>query len=152
MAGDYIIGEIMVHDVVTAKPDNTLLECAKIMRDNNVGCVVVTDNGSPLGILTEQDISRKVVAESIDANSTQVKDVMSENIISIHSSKGIRDAIYLMGNNEIKHLPVVDNGKLTGIITAKDIVVLEPILMDKLVLNGKARRDNNHSNTENNMV
>ena len=137
----YLIGEIMEPNVLTAQPHHTIFEVAKLMADRKVGCLIILEKGSVIGIITEQDISRKVVSSGLNPRTTLAREIMSSRISSIHPKKRIHEAIDLMGTNEIKHLPVIENEKLVGIITSKDIVVLEPLLMEKLTMNGKSRRE-----------
>lgn len=140
MEKTYTIGEVMVSDVVTASPKESVFDCAKKMRDNKISCLIITHHDEIKGILTEQDISRRVVAENRIPEETIVSDIMSTKITSISPQKDLHEAITLMGTNEIKHLPVVKDKKLVGIITSKDIVVLEPLLIEKLEFNNYTKR------------
>ncbi|MBT3865497.1 CBS domain-containing protein [Candidatus Woesearchaeota archaeon] len=128
----YKIYEVMERKVHTADSESTVSEVAKIMSENKVGSVIITTDDAPTKILTEQDIARKVVAEGKDPKTEKVGDVAGEELISVESTRDIYEAILLMGNSDIKHLPVIDEGKLLGIITSKDIIRLEPHLVEML--------------------
>ncbi len=128
----YKIYDVMRRKVHTADSEVTVSEVAKIMSENKVGSVIITTDDAPTKILTEQDIARKVVAQGKDPKSAKVGDVAGEELISIESERDIYEAIVLMGNSDIKHLPVIDGGKLQGIITSKDIIRLEPHLVEML--------------------
>lgn len=128
----YKIYEVMERKVHTADSEVTVSEVAKIMSENKVGSVIITTNDAPTRILTEQDIARRVVAIGKDPKIEKVGDIAREELISVESTRDIYEAILLMGNSDIKHLPVIDEGKLLGIITSKDIIRLEPHLIEML--------------------
>jgi predicted transcriptional regulator len=135
MEGRYKVGEVMANNVIVSSPNETIYECAQKMANRRISSLIVVDGLSVIGIITEQDIARKVVAKGLKAQSTRVNMIMSNIITSIDPNKEIQDAIQIMGNNEIKHLPVIENEKLVGIITSKDIVAIEPVLMEMLKFN-----------------
>ena len=137
----YKIYEVMERKVHTADSESTVSEVAKIMSENKVGSVIITTDDAPTKILTEQDIARKVVAEGKDPKTEKVGDVAGEELISVESTRDIYEAILLMGNSDIKHLPVIDEGKLLGIITSKDIIRLEPHLVEMLSFKSSLNRD-----------
>ncbi len=128
----YQVYTVMKREVETADCSDTVSKVARIMKDNQVGSVIILEKNTPVGILTEQDIARKVVAEGKDPKTEKVGDVMCEELVSVESNRDIHEAISLMGNSDIKHLPVIDDGKLEGIITSKDIIRLEPHLIEML--------------------
>jgi len=131
----YKIGEVMEKNVIVSSPNESIYECAQKMAHRRVSSLIIVDGLSVIGIITEQDIARKVVAKGLKIRTTPVSIVMSKMITSIDPNREIQDAIQLMGNNEIKHLPVIENGKLVGIISSKDIVAIEPILIEMLKFN-----------------
>ena len=125
-------------DAMTTKPisinhDTTLLDCAREMDENHVGAVVVKENENSIGIITEQDIVRKVVAKGINPLTEKVKDYMEKKLITISPDRDIYDALILMRDNNIRHLPVVDETKMVGLLTIKDILKIEPQLFDLIV-------------------
>tara|TARA_Y100000310_G_C20680845_1_gene815847 strand:+ start:1487 stop:1915 length:429 start_codon:yes stop_codon:yes gene_type:complete len=130
MQTDCQVQEVMIREVFSTHPDVSVIDCAKKMSEKKIGCLVVKENEDVIGIITEQDLSRKVLAKDIDHKTAKVKDVMSKSIQSIEPEKDIHEAILLMGNNYIKHLPVIKNEKLKGIITFKDIIQIEPALIE----------------------
>ncbi len=127
-----------VYDCMTTKPISvssaaTLEECAKVMDKNHVGALVIKDNHESKGLITEQDIVRKVIANGINPQAKKVKDFMEKKLIKIKSSDDIYDALIKMRDSNIRHLPVVDNGKMVGLLTLKDILKIEPQLFELLV-------------------
>jgi len=138
-----------VYDCMTTKPiscpsDTTLQECAKIMDKNHVGALVIKDNGDSEGLITEQDIVRKVIAEGINPSDKKVKDFMETELITISPKEDIYDALIKMRDLNIRHLPVVENKKMVGLLTLKDILKIEPqlfeLLIDKWNLREEARK------------
>ena len=132
MDSGYKIGDIMTREVHTTFQGEIISLCARKMRDEMVGSLVVIEGNKVVGILTEQDLARKVVAEAKDAHATLVKEIMSKKVVYINPDEDINKAVELMGQNSIKHLPVISNGKLEGIITFKDIIAIEPALIEIL--------------------
>lgn len=132
MKSGYKIHEVMSRKVFTADCNSSICEVSKIMKENRIGSVVLTRNNKPASIITEQDVVRKVVSEGKDPEKTAAGDIAEKELISIESMRDICDAMTLMGNNEIKHLPVIDKNKLEGIITAKDVIKLEPHLIEMM--------------------
>ena len=126
------VHDVMTREVVVSDSSISVYEAAKLMAKHEVGSIVVTDGDNPIGIVTEQDVARNVVAKGKDPKSTLVKDVIGKRLMSIKSNKDIYDAAVLMKVSEIKHLPVIDEGVLMGILTAKDIIRTEPYLIEML--------------------
>mgnify|MGYP001610067957 CR=1 FL=1 len=127
-----------VHDCMTTKPisvssEVSLEECAKVMDKNHVGALVIKDNHESKGLITEQDIVRKVIANGINPLTKKVKDFMEKKLLTIKPNDDIYDALIKMRDSNIRHLPVVDNGKMIGLLTLKDILKIEPQLFELLV-------------------
>lgn len=139
MESGYKIGEIMVRDVKTTFQGDIVTLAARKMADEKIGCLVITDEEKVVGILTEQDIARKVVAEGREAPATLVREVMSKSIVHISPNEDLHRAVELMGQNNIKHLPVISNGKLEGILTFKDIIAIEPALIESMSFKSSVR-------------
>ena len=127
-----------VHDCMTTKPipvssDASLEQCAKAMAKNHVGALVVKDNHLSKGLITEQDIVRKLLAKGINPLTKNVKDFMETKLITINPNDDIYDALIKMRDSNIRHLPVVDKGKMVGLLTLKDVLKIEPSLFELLV-------------------
>lgn len=127
-----------VHDCMTTKPvsvksDSTLQKCAEVMAQNHVGALVIKDDHKSLGLVTEQDIVRKVLAKGINPLGKKVMDYMEKNLVTISSGEDIYNALIKMRDNNIRHLPVVDGGKIVGLLTLKDVLKIEPQLFELLV-------------------
>ncbi len=126
---------ISVHDAmtkkpVTASPDETIQDCAKKMAREQVGSIVIKDKGELVGIISEKDIVERVVAKGMDVGKTKAREIMIKDLVTITPERDLYDALLLMGHEEIRKLPVVDGKKFLGLLTAKDILKIEPALFD----------------------
>ena len=125
--GNYIVREAMKINLLTVKPNTTVKEVAELMKKRRLGNWIVIDK-KPLGIITESDILKKVVALDLKASKVKVKDIMTTPIIVINPDVPLEESIKTMGKCNIRRLPVVEKGKLIGILTQKDISRISPIL------------------------
>jgi CBS domain-containing protein len=117
------IGDVMTKSVISADVALTINETAKMMEDAKVGAIIVMEDNVPVGIVTDRDFSVKVAAHAYQITEP-VKQIMSSPLFSINSDESIRIAADLMHERKIRKLPVIDDGKVVGIITATDIVNL----------------------------
>lgn len=117
---------------VSVHPDDTLVKVAMIMRDHDVGSVLVKTDGELCGILTEWDFIHKVAAREVDVAKTYVRDVMTKDLLTISPRMDVFDALRLMKDADIRHLPVIEEDKLVGYITMKDILRIQPELFEIL--------------------
>jgi len=108
--------------VVTVAPDCTVLETARIMVQDRIGGVLVCHNDVIVGIFTERDVLRRVVAEQRIPAETLVSEVMSRELVTVTSMTTLDDCSALMTQRRIRHLPVVDEKALQGIITPGDLL------------------------------
>ena len=127
-----------VLDVMTIKPVKvdvsfSLKDCAVKMSDHHVGSLLVESKNKIVGIVTEQDLVRKAMAKLLDPKTTLVKDIMITDFIKISPDKDIYDALKLMRDYNIRHLPVFEKGDLVGFLTIKDILKIEPQLFELIV-------------------
>ena len=130
MGREVIVKEVMKTNLAIIKPSMTVLEAAQLMKKRKIGNVIVVEKKQPIGILTESDILKKVVAEGKNAKDVLVKDVMSTPIIVIDPYVSLEEAMKTMGKCNVRRLPVIENNELIGIITQKDISMISPILHD----------------------
>lgn len=129
----YKVSDAMTRKPISVAPDRTIYECSKIMLQNHVGSMLVVVKGELNGILTEQDIVRKVVAKGLDPKNTTVKDIMITNLITMQPDADIYDALVLMRDRNIRHLPIMHKKEMLGYLTIKDILKIEPELFELLV-------------------
>jgi len=124
--------DAMTRNPVVIKPDISVSECSKLMDLNHVGSLIVKD-GSFIGIVTEQDIVRKIVAKGLNPETIKIKEAIETNLFTIAGNEDIYDALVLMRDKNIRHLPVVQNGELIGFLTIKDILKIQPQLFELIV-------------------
>ena len=127
------IRDIMEKKVITIEHDKMVLEAACLMKENEISFLVVLKNDEPIGVVTESDFVRKVVADAKTASKAPLSDIMSYKFRSVEPSAEIEDAVQKMLNNKIRRLLVVENGKLVGVITQTD---LTSFLRSKLLIEG----------------
>ena len=110
------------HHVVTITETHSVLAAAQVLVEHNIGGLVVTEGDRPTGILTERDILRLTVERPGDLGSIQVGAVMTKELITAGPSDELLDMMAVMTENKIRHLPIVDEGRLSGIISIGDLV------------------------------
>ncbi len=112
-------------EVVTIPLGTSIAESAKLMKQKNVGSVVIIDDSKPVGILTDRDIAVRVVAEGKDPESTKVSEVMTENPETLNEDLGLFQALERMKEVGVRRFPIVnDRGELVGIITLDDVLYI----------------------------
>ena len=114
------VRDLMTVDVPLTTLNTTVSDAARLMRKTDRGCLIVFDLGRATGIVTERDIIRKVTAEARDPMRVHVGDIVSSPLITIHPDSSAREAATLMLEKKIRHLPVVKENRLLGIITLQD--------------------------------
>ncbi len=110
------------YDVVSISPEATVYEALELMADKDVGAVLVMDGDKLLGIFSERDYARKCILRNRRSKETKVKELMTSNVFTISPSASINEAMELMTKHHIRHLPVVENGKVVGVISIGDVV------------------------------
>ncbi len=103
-------------------PDSTVYEALKLMSDRNVGAVLVMKNEAIVGILSERDYARKIVLKDLSSRSTPVSEIMSSPVVFVTPGQTNEECMALMTSNRIRHLPVLDEGRLIGMISIGDLV------------------------------
>lgn len=111
--------------LASVRLDDTVVVAARRMRDAHVGCLVVTRDDHPVGILTDRDIVLRVIAEGWDPAMTVVSDVVTYHPFVVKESDGIETAVAFMKDHGVRRIPIVDHdGRATGMVTADDLVIL----------------------------
>ena len=127
------IRDIMKKNIVTIKKDQTVLQAAQLMKENDISFLVIVENGDPVGVLTERDFVQKFCIENKKSDTIMVSEIMSYKFRWVEPTTEIEVAIQKMLNNNIRRLLVLDNKKLVGVITQTD---LSSYLRDKLLVDG----------------
>jgi len=125
------VRDIMASPPVTTTADCTALDAARLMRDRNIGSLIVNDGSRPVGILTERDILAKVVAEGIDPKGVTAGELMSSPILTIAPDADVLDAAISMARHGVRRLPVLNgSGQLAGILCERDILAVSPEMVE----------------------
>jgi CBS domain-containing protein len=120
------VEDVMVRDVVTIDENSTVREAADVMNKFEIGCLIAVKKGKAVGIITERDLLKRVVAEARDVNKTKVKAVMSSPLVVVEPSMDLEEAVKLMFQMKIKKLPVVEEKRLVGLVSLTDIARFQP--------------------------
>jgi CBS domain-containing protein len=108
--------------IYTVAPDSTVLDAIKIMADKGIGALVVTEQDIVVGILSERDYTRKVVLMERTSKGTTVSEIMTSKVLTVTTTTTVKDCLKLMTDKHLRHLPVVENDKLLGLISIGDLV------------------------------
>lgn len=111
-----------INTIYSVTSESTVYEALEAMANKNIGAVLVIDEGNLSGIFSERDYARKGILKGRASKDTLIREVMTANLITINSDQQLEEAMVLMSDKHIRHLPVVDEGELTGIISINDVV------------------------------
>ncbi|MCC7174445.1 MAG: CBS domain-containing protein [Bryobacterales bacterium] len=108
--------------VWTVGPDETVYRVLALMSEKGVGAVVVVSEGQPLGMFSERDYARKVILHGKSSLDTLVREIMSSPIVTVPPEETVEECMRIMTRNRIRHLPVLESGRLAGVISIGDLV------------------------------
>lgn len=109
-------------DVWTVRPDATAYEALEIMADKDVGALVVLDGDKPVGIFSERDYARKVILKGKSSKNTTVRELMTRELVCVRFESTVNECMALMTEKRTRHLPVIEGGRLRGIVAIGDVV------------------------------
>lgn len=109
-------------EVFDINPDNSVFEAIEKMADKNIGALVVVEDGKLVGIITERDYRNKVILKGRTSKTTKVSEIMSSNPVTVEPSDSVETCMALMTNRKFRHLPVLEEGRLCGVISIGDLV------------------------------
>jgi CBS domain-containing protein len=109
-------------DVVSISPDSSVFDAIKLMAEKGIGALIVLEDGRLAGIVTERDYARKVILKGRSSQSTTVREIMTTEVVTTSSKQSVEKCMNLVTDKRIRHLPVVDEGQLVGIISIGDLV------------------------------
>jgi CBS domain-containing protein len=110
------------HTIWTIKSDDTVFEALKIMADKHLGALLVMDDEQLVGIVSERDYARKVILRGLFSHATSVSEIMSTNVVCAQLDQGVDECMALMTDKRVRHLPVLDQGKVVGVVSIGDLV------------------------------
>src|SRR5688500_11476327 len=108
--------------VYSVSPDSSVYDALETLEDRNLGALVVVENGKLIGVFTERDYARKVILKGRSSKETYIRDIMTERPVYVNLNTSIEQCMQLMTDKFIRHLPVMDNGQLVGVISIGDLV------------------------------
>jgi len=109
-------------DIFSISPQASVYEALQTMADKNIGAVLVMERGKLVGILSERDYARKVILKGKASKETLVSELMTKNVLYVSPDKNVEDCMFLMTTKNIRHLPVIEDDRLIGIISINDVV------------------------------
>ena len=125
---DLNVGDVMTRGVICVGKEDSVKSAAEVMKKNDISSVIVVHKGEGVGIVTERDITSKVVAEGKNPSTVKISEVMTSPLITISPSEDVDEAARIMRDNNIRRLIIKDNGRIIGVISEFDIVRVEPAL------------------------
>ncbi|MEM3442538.1 MAG: CBS domain-containing protein [Candidatus Bathyarchaeia archaeon] len=132
MASIVLVRDVMSKDVRVVSTANTMKEVVATMNKFDIGSIVVVQGDRPVGIITERDILRKIVEPCLAPETLTARQVMTSPVLTINENATLEEAAKLMAKKRVKRLPVMNNGKLVGIVTFTDVVFKVPTLLSIL--------------------
>ena len=145
MLTGYKVCDAMTRKPISVTPNATIQECAKLMKENDVGSLVIRDNNDKLkGLITEQMLVHKIIVENRDFKKTKASEIMEEDMKTIEPNMDIYEAMVKMRDMNTRQAPVVTKeGKLVGLLTIKDILKIEPSLFELIAETMQIREEEN---------
>jgi CBS domain-containing protein len=110
------------HAVWTIAPDSSVYQALRVMADKNVGALLVLEGSELVGVVSERDYARKVVLKGRSSVDTPIRDIMTTEVVSVRPDQTVEECMALMTDKRTRHLPVVDDGRLIGVISIGDVV------------------------------
>ncbi len=114
--------QVKGHDVWSVSPDATVFEALRLMDAKGVGALVVMEGDRLVGILSERDYARKIILKGKSSQDTKVREIMTQNVITVHPDQTVDEVMELMTGKSIRHLPVVEDDRVIGVISIMDVV------------------------------
>ena len=109
------------HDVYSVSPDATVYDALKLMAEREVGALVVVEDGKMVGILSERDYARKIILKGKSSKETPVREIMTSEVIHTSPDEKVRKCLSLMTKHHFRHIPVLEKGRLAGILSIEDV-------------------------------
>jgi signal-transduction protein with cAMP-binding, CBS, and nucleotidyltransferase domain len=110
------------HTVWTVTPETTVFDAIQLMADKNIGALVVSDGNRVIGVVSERDYTRKVILQGKASRTTQVREIMPGHPITVTPNHTVQECMQIMTQHRVRHLPVLDGGKMAGLVSIGDLV------------------------------
>jgi CBS domain-containing protein len=132
MAGIVLVRDVMSKEVKVVRPDTSIKEVVATMNKFSIGSIIVVQGDRPVGIITERDILRRLVEPCLAPETLTARQIMTSPVLTISETADIEETANFMARKKVKRLPVINDGKLVGIITYTDIVAKVPTMLSIL--------------------
>jgi CBS domain-containing protein len=109
------------HDVYSVSPDATVYDALKLMAAKEIGALVVLEDGKMVGIISERDYARKIILKGKSSKETQVREIMTSDVIHTRPNQKVRKCLSLMTKHHFRHIPVLEEDRLVGILSIEDV-------------------------------
>jgi CBS domain-containing protein len=109
-------------EICSVNPDTSVYDALKLMAEKNIGAVLVLDAGRPVGILSERDYARQVILKGKTSRETAVREIMTSRVVFVRPQQNIEECMALMTDKRIRHLPVIEDAKVIGVVSIGDVV------------------------------
>jgi CBS domain-containing protein len=109
-------------EVWSTSPDASVYEALELLAEKNIGALLVLRNGELVGVVSERDYARKVALRGKTSKKTPIKDIMTEEVVTVGSDRTVEEAMAIMTDKHIRHLPVIDDDKIVGVVSIGDLV------------------------------
>lgn len=117
-----ILGQKESNEIWSIRPDATVLEAIQVMADKRAGALLVMEGPGLKGIISERDYAREVILKGRSSKDTLVDEIMSTNLITVPSTQSVDSSLAIMSENHIRHLPIVDDDTVVGVLSLGDLV------------------------------
>jgi len=117
-----ILKQKQINEIWSIGPEATVLEAIQVMADKRAGALIVLEGPQLVGIISERDYAREVILKGRQSHDTSVSEIMSAKVVTVPSSESVRSSLALMTDNHIRHLPIVDDGRVVGVVSLGDLV------------------------------
>ena len=114
--------QIKGNDTWKVSPEDTVFDALTIMSNKDIGALLVMEDEKLVGILSERDYARKVIIEGRKSKETLARDIMTGDVITVHPNQTVEECMHLMDVYHIRHLPVVEDGRVVGVLSVKDVL------------------------------
>jgi len=121
--------DIKGRNILSISPNDSVYAAVERMSENNIGALLVIENGQLVGILSERDYARKVILKGKSSKNTLIREIMTPDVLCVSPETTVEECMALLTENRVRHLPVMEGGKLTGIVSIGDLV--KQIISDK---------------------
>jgi len=121
--------DIKGRNILSMSPNDSVYSAVERMSENNIGALLVIENGQLVGILSERDYARKVILKGKSSKNTLIREIMTPDVLCVSPETTVEECMALLTESRVRHLPVMDGGKLMGIVSIGDLV--KQIISDK---------------------